>query len=332
MKRSHGPGSAARMEQAADWLLQLHDQTDDDVLERWLDWCAQDPRNQQAFNDISQVWAASTQVPAPPPQRLPPWAFAAGVAGLFALLLVAAAGWNTWWQPHGPAALLELVSPSGSNSRNELPDGSIIEVGGRSEAEVRYTGDRRLVRLRQGQIHATVSPDADRPFIVEAADLRIEAVGTAFDVLSEAGRSVVTVLEGQVDVRTVRSPGDAPDRDPVRLGAGQQLMHVAGDSASRVRRVDPAAATAWRSGILIFVDQPLTQVMAVINRYSDRPVVIEDARVGELIFTGTARTDRTADWLAALPDAFPVALASLPDGRVLLQRRPGQTQGPAAPP
>jgi len=334
MKKWIDAESAARMAQAANWLQQLQQDADDQALQRWLDWCAEDPRNQQAFNDISQVWTASAEVPATPSRRSPPRALAAGFAGFFAVLLAGVFAWNTWWQPQESLAALELASPTGSNSRTALPDGSVVELGGRSQAVVRYTSAQREVRLLQGQLFVTVARDADRPFIVDTGELRVAAVGTAFDVLHESGRSVVTVVEGQIDVRMaggLRIDG-GEGAAPIRLGAGQQLTHVAGSRVLPVRWVDPATTTAWRDGILIFVDQPLALVMTVINRYADREVVIENSDIGARTFTGTARTDRIGDWLAALPDAFPVALAALPDGRMLLHDHPDHAPVSAPPP
>lgn len=330
MKPPPDQQASQRMAQAAGWLQRLQAPADDGTLEQWLDWCTQDPRNQRAFDDISQVWAASAQVPASPPRRPSPRALAAGIAGLFTLLLAGAAGWNTWRQQQAQLPVMELAANAGSNSRTELPDGSIVELGGRSQARVHYTSAQRQLSLLHGQLFVTVSSDAGRPFVVNVGELRIKAVGTAFDVLNEAGRSVVTVVEGQVEVRT--AAGGAADQDAatIRLGAGQQLVQVAGSGALPERIVDTATATAWRSGVLIFVDQPLIQVLAAVNRYADREVIIEDPQVGAaLAFTGTARTDRIGNWLAALPDTFPVVLQPLPDGRLLLQGRPGNTAGPS---
>lgn len=325
---------AQRLTQAADWLQQLQQDPDDEAMQRWLDWYAEDPLNRQAFNDISQVWNASAELPATPSQRPPPWAFAAGLAGFFAFLLIAAFAWNNWWQPPHSMTALELTTPTGHNSRTALPDGSVVELGGRSQALVHYTTAQREVRLLQGQLFVTVAQDASRPFIVDLGDLRVAAVGTAFDVLHDTGRSVVTVVEGQVDVRMahgLRADGGAA-ASPIRLGAGQQLTHMSGSPVLPVGWVDPATTTAWRDGILVFVDQPLSLVMAVINRYTDRQVVIEDSDIGALTFTGTARTDRIGDWLAALPDAFPVALAELPGDRMLLHQQPDHAPPSALPP
>lgn len=166
-----------------------------------------------------------------------------------------------------------------------------------------------------GQLFVTVAPERDRPFVVDAGGLRVTAVGTAFDVLQEAGRTVVTVMEGRTDVRIA---GGSAEATPIRLSAGQQLSYVPGSASLPVRWVDPAVSSAWRTGVLKFVDEPLKNVIATINRYVAREIVIEDPAIGALTFTGTAHLDRIEGWLAALPAVFPVSVLDLPDGRRLV--------------
>lgn len=320
-----------RLEQAADWLQQLRSrESDDGLVERWLAWCAADPRNQRAFDGMVSIWEATAEVPASPSRRTIPLALAAGIAGLL-FGLAGLFGWAQWQERHD-LPVQALTSPVGTNSRAELSDGSVLELGGRSEATVSYTRRQRRVELLGGQMFVTVSQDSARPFVVDAGGLQVTAVGTAFDVLYEPGRAVVTVMEGQTDVRVAAdgAAGSGPG-EPIRLVAGQQLAYVRGSTSLPVRRVDPLLVSGWRNGVLNFVDVPLGQVVASLNRYVPHEILIEDAFVGDLAFTGTARLDRIEYWLAALPTVFPVTVVELPDGKRLLraQRRETRSQAPA---
>ena len=71
------------------------------------------------------------------------------------------------------------------------------------------------------------------------------------------------------------------------------------------------------------LDEPLGEVIATVNRYAPRQIIIEDPGIRELSFTGTARIDRIDDWVRALPHAFPVTVAELDEGRQLIGPRPG---------
>ena len=61
--------------------------------------------------------------------------------------------------------------------------------------------------------------------------------------------------------------------------------------ATRRSIVDPQMATAWRAGRLEFAGDSLATVIASVNRYSVRPIVLEDPALAQLTFTGTVFVD-----------------------------------------
>ena len=83
-----------------------------------------------------------------------------------------------------------------------LADGSTVELNSRSRIKVQYTEHERHIDLLEGQALFHVAKNKWRPFIVTAADTRVRAVGTAFDVYKTSSGAVVTVVEGRVAVRT----------------------------------------------------------------------------------------------------------------------------------
>ncbi len=315
-----------RMEQAAQWLQQLHsDGCDERTLESWMEWCQLDARNQQAFDELASVWELSgslTLAQKPKQRRIPALgrrqALAATVAGLAVL-----AGAGAWWVQRPDAAAeqrFRFASPVGGHRVETLPDGSIIELGGNTSVAVRYAGSARDVELQGGELYVTVQPDASRPFAVRSGTLTTVATGTAFNVQRAPDRTVVTVAEGSVEAG-YGPRGSNASTSAVRLQQGQQLVYSESSRSLAVRWTDPAAAMAWREGTLRFVNEPLSQVIVNLNRYSSHQIVIENAQIAALTFTGTARTDRIDNWLQALPAVFPVTIVELPDGRRLIRAR-----------
>jgi transmembrane sensor len=69
-------------------------------------------------------------------------------------------------------------------------------------------------------------------------------------------------------------------------------------------------ATAWRNDRLEFIDEPLSVVIANLNRYSPRQLHIADADLDKLSYTGTIRTDAIDSWLGALPQVFPLRVST----------------------
>ena len=68
-----------------------------------------------------------------------------------------------------------------------LPDGSFASLNTASRVSVRFTPERRAVRLEEGEAWYQVAHDRARPFVVEAGPVRVQAVGTAFSVRRREG-------------------------------------------------------------------------------------------------------------------------------------------------
>jgi transmembrane sensor len=328
-----------RLEQAADWVQALsRNRLDDRLVESWLEWCGRDPRNKQAFEGLATIWAGAANLPPPGARIHPEVADATGSGQRFArgrwraalaasVLIAACAALLLWALPRGGGddQAQSVISPTGVHSTSQLPDGSVMDLGGRTSVKLLYSAAVRRVDMLDGEVYLTVSKDKNRAFVVTAGPVRVTAVGTAFNVRRDAGRVVVTVSEGAVDVaRTTDSSTDscAASDDCVRLMRGQQLAYASSAKAFKVSSVDPGIAMSWRAGVLKFVDEPLCSVVASVNRYSPRTIRIRDKDLETLAFTGTVHPDRIDRWLRALEKAFPLAVVEAGDKDVTLVARP----------
>jgi len=334
-----------RLEEASDWVQRVHSASQDEgLLEEWLEWCQKHPLNQQAFDEILAVWELggklqpATAAAAPQPSNVVAASFGepqqsaaraavpvhtrrfALAASLGALGLAAVLATWLGTRPGEEAHSADYASPVGANSKQMLADGSHLDLGGGTRVTFTMDTRSRVVQLHEGELFVAVHHEAARPFLVTVGKLAVTATGTAFNVLRTAGRTTVTVVEGSVNAaygeRGSASPG-------VQLSAGQQLVYNHNTHRVSVRELDPRDAIAWRSGMLNFRNEPLAEVIATVNRYAPRQIVIEDPGIRELSFTGTARIDRIDDWVRALPHAFPVTVAELDEGRQLIGPRPG---------
>lgn len=295
-------------------------------MESWLDWCQRDPLNQHAFDDLAAVWEASGRLTRPLPraaQRTWPrrQALAASLAALGATAIAGA-----WWASR-PApeevARSEFESPRGVNTVETLPDGSLLELGGGTRVTVAMGPRSRRIELHEGELYVTVQKDPARPFSVDTGRLEVTATGTAFNVLRTEGRTTVTVAEGSV---AAAYEGHSSARRNVPVASNQQLVYSHRTRGVEVHETDPAIAIAWRTGTLKFNGEPLSEVIASVNRYAARRIVVEDARVAALGILSTVGVDSSEgidSWLASLAVSFPVAVETLADGRRLIRSRPG---------
>jgi transmembrane sensor len=180
-----------------------------------------------------------------------------------------------------------------------LPDGSLLAVGASSVVTVQMRADERRIHLREGEAYFKVQKDSSRPFVVEAGDISITALGTAFDVRRTGRNVAVSVTEGRV--RVMRPLGAALD-----VGAGERVAYEPGTQRFQTSAVSAQRALAWRERRLEFVNEPLEVVIANVNRYASTSIEIADPAAARLTFTGTVLPEELPSWLNALPSVLPV--------------------------
>ncbi|MBO9664771.1 FecR domain-containing protein [Dokdonella sp.] len=302
---------------AADWWVRLRDpRRAARSEEQWLEWSGRDPRHPDAFARVSELGAQLGALDAEARQgfvrEFAPrrtrrwWPFA-----LAASFLLAAVAVGTMLRDRLRADAVESASyatPVAVDRDIALSDGSQIALGGATQLTTHYTPARRDVDLGAGEAYFQVAHDTKRPFIVAAGKISIRAVGTAFNVRRTGERVTIAVAEGRV--RVAGSEGAAIGKvsaaDALEAVAGQQISFDPRASGLTVSAISPTRATSWREHRLEFVNEPLDSVVANINRYSTRPLVLADARLGTLAFTGTVDPAALDGWLRALPKILPV--------------------------
>lgn len=88
----------------------------------------------------------------------------------------------------------------GEQKSVELTDGSTLVLDTQTEVQVQFSHNERKVYLHRGQAHFEVYTDKSRPFIVEAGNGLVEALGTAFVIKKQTDQIFVTLIEGNVAV------------------------------------------------------------------------------------------------------------------------------------
>ncbi len=230
-----------------------------------------------------------------------------------------------------PPRQLSVTTDVGQHRELTLPDGSTVTVGARSAISAQFSDSTRSIRLDSGEAYFTVAHEDARPFVVRAGEGSITAVGTEFNVQQIAGRVVVTVVEGSVqvasipatprteEIATASTPPRATAFPVTRVQAGEQLVY--GEALSPVRAVNPATAVTWRAGHLKYLGQPLKYVIPDVQRYSRKRLVIADEAVGQLGFTGTVFEEDVEDWLEGLETSLPIEVVATDDHTVVLKAR-----------
>lgn len=147
-----------------------------------------------------------------------------------------------------------------------LPDGTSVYL--RKGAVLRYAnlekGATRQVAIR-GEAFFDVTPDARRPFIVQASRLFVKVLGTSFSVSApEEGETISVILaEGSVSLN------DDYQNELVRLTPNQKVDYSLGSGHYTVSEVDSDRATSWRKGIISYDNASLEEVVRLIEQTYD---------------------------------------------------------------
>ena len=331
------PDSAAAL-----WFARLQG---DDVpsrdrreFERWL---KADARNAAAWDNVGQTWSGLSGLESDPAfaslradalnagdtrPRLDRRALGLAAAGLVAAIGGAAIGKRWLGGDAAPASSPDepvFSTAVGERSTFRLADNSVVTLSTDSAVRVNHWAKERRLTLVRGQAFFQVAKDPTRPFVVAAGDKRVTAVGTAFDVRMEPGKLSVTLVEGRV-----RIAADAPQGERrVEMSAGSRF--VAADHAEwLISSVDTAKESAWLKGRLVFDGEPLSAVVAEMNRFSDRKLSLSDPVLGATPVSGVFKTGQIDAFVAALK-TYGLADVGRADDKQVELVRPHPTRGAA---
>lgn len=166
--------------------------------------------------------------------------------------------------------------------RIDLPDGSTMTLGPDSAVALAYSDVRRAVELLAGMAYFEVASDRARPFSVLSGGVTATAIGTAFDVSSDAGFVSVSVEHGAVEVRAL----DSELRQGETLVAGDWLTFdpSSGHAERGVREAIQIAA--WRDGMIVAERETVNAMVAKISRWIPGRVVVADPFLGSRVVSG----------------------------------------------
>ncbi|HEL2979816.1 TPA: FecR domain-containing protein [Stenotrophomonas maltophilia] len=204
---------------------------------------------------------------------------------------------------------------TGVAERRELPlsDGSRVLLDAGTRLQVRRHLRSRQVLLVQGRARFDVQHSAWRRFEVDAGPVHVRNYGTVFDVDRQGELSEVTLWRGEVGVRVEGGTAEQ------RLVPGQRLLAQPGSvSPPEVVELDQAD---WTHGRLQFDRMPLAEVLRILQRYHDRPIVLDDPALGPLLVSGVFDADRAETAVALLPEILPVQVNTAADGSLHLRAR-----------
>lgn len=314
---------------AAGWFIRLRGPDGRGAQADYARWRLQAPERSQASDEIEDVWRLAGELADDPeirdmiartPSGFGPtasersgWNRRALAAALVGAIGLAGIGAGLKLHPVPEAGEEVYATVLGEQRDVTLSDGSVIHLDTASEVAVAMSAGRRDVRLREGRARFNVAHDSDRPFVVQAGEARVQALGTLFDVRRTSDGVGVDLFQGAVEVRR---ESKASSVQPVRLAPGDHVQVSASAAPLRVVRFDPVSRWSWTSGRLLFDGAPLTQVAAEVNRYETRKLIISDSASRR--FRGELKAGDLEGSAAILATLYDLPLNRTPNGDISL--------------
>lgn len=294
-------------------------------------WLEASPEHGEAYRKVGELWQSAESIRADPAvlelreralarypatQQRPAipkaWFWTAGVAavaGLAAALLILV---------QQPAAFQVFRTGAGQTANIGLVDGSRLTLDTDTVVRVRLSAGKRAVYLDQGRAYFKVAKDKARPFVVTAGGNDVLATGTAFEVTAEAQRFEVLLVEGHVRVsaQPAKAPPGLAAAIYTDLEPGTRLS-VNGSRTWTLTKVDSGRELAWTEGQLRFDNKPLAEIVAEMNRYSRRKIVIDDPNTAGRLIYGAFMAGDADQFVRALTD-YKIAKVRSQDDEVVV--------------
>lgn len=169
-------------------------------------------------------------------------------------------------------AWIGKVNPAGQRSIHMLPDGTKVWLNAESSLTYpeKFSDSLRMVHLR-GEAFFAVVKDRQKPFIVEAAGIMTQALGTAFNIHAHPEDDVVKValLEGKVQVQDVGQVQTAI------LSPGEELLVPKNNLDFSRQQFNYEKTFGWKEEILIFDGADFAGFRRAIEKWYGVKVKVE---------------------------------------------------------
>lgn len=180
----------------------------------------------------------------------------------------------------------ELVHINTSNEANTLiktlTDGSVIYIAQNSlfSFPQKFDENSRNVELR-GEAFFDIMPNPEKPFIIETDEALIQVLGTAFNVKTQNGDDFELFVDrGKVKVTLKKDPSHSEF-----VVAGEKIT-TSKNNLVKSKHV-PGKHSWWYKQRMHFKDEPLQNIISVLNRNFNTTFVLAEKETGARKLTVT---------------------------------------------
>lgn len=201
----------------------------------------------------------------------------------------------------------EIEAPYGAKIAMNLADGTKVWLNAGSKITYSNSFNSRNRRIQLvGEGYFKVAKNSDMPFVVEAGEVAVKAVGTAFNVKAYPDENLLetTLVEGKVDV----SKGE----EHILLQPNQRITIEAPNTLTSkmnyelLKNVNTLVYTSWIGKRWIFERDSMGDFIKTLERRYDVHINIQDERLNAYKITGSIEQQTLGQLLKALQLTIPL--------------------------
>ncbi|WP_158870342.1 FecR family protein [Maribellus comscasis] len=225
----------------------------------------------------------------------------------------------------------EVVAPYGARSEVVLPDSSKVWLNAGSK--LRYSTDFNVTNRNlslTGEGFFDVSKNKELPFVVNALDLKITALGTQFNVKAYKDDEVIetTLIEGKVKLESEanaykfseniyllpnqkavlvkkRSKVEVEDIPDNESDSRKEFEMAASAKLIIQEKIDPIPDIAWKNNKLVFNAKKLSEILIELERKFNVKFQCKSDKIQNYKFTGTLDDETLQQVLDAIKLSAP---------------------------
>ena len=199
--------------------------------------------------------------------------------------------------------VIEKATSAGQRTPLLLGDNSKVNLNARSRLKYKepFADKKRELEL-DGEAYFKVAKNPEKPFIVSVKGLKVEVLGTEFNVKSfeEGDHAYISLIEGSVKVM------DSQENTLDTLKPGEQLIFDNKSEQFKVTAFDELKVTGWKDNVLVIDNEPLFTVIEKLeDRYGVR-IKIKDEPVGKCVIKATLKKESLNTFLKMLKHSFAI--------------------------
>ncbi|MEN6457021.1 MAG: FecR domain-containing protein [Prolixibacteraceae bacterium] len=178
-----------------------------------------------------------------------------------------------------------LIVPRGGEYSLVLSDSTRVYLNAMSKLvfPVSFSKGAREVSL-EGEACFIVKKDPEKPFIVNMNGMRIEVLGTTFNVSAykDQGNIVTTLVEGKVRLFA----GIDQSNEYILSPDDQAVFNASSGGEVQIRQVNASNYIQWIDGVYVFDQQSLGEIMQTLSRWYDFNYWFEQQELEHIRFKG----------------------------------------------